>query len=429
MASGAVGDDGCFTLRTGARIPAVGLGTWQATDGQGKTAVAAALECGYRHLDCAHLYGNEREVGEALAEALRPQGGGDGGAGLRREDVFVSSKLWCTSTAHKHVLQACERSLNSLGLEYLDLYLVHWPVTSPVGDLTDPPRKPPPLEGSKSNLNMQASIWPSVALQQPLGAASQWAPTTRVLTSEGCAGWWHQATWLAMENLVQRALVRAIGTSNFGIPQLEDVLGYATIPPAVNQVELHPYWKQDDLLRFCRQHDIHVSAHTPLGIPGAAGLTVPADERPSPAACSSGGSDTEPQPSPGRSDCTAAARGGSGGSGVHKSRSVHAPMLKDRVILQIAERLGKTPAQVILRWGIQRGTSVLPKSVRPERISSNLRVLDWELSPADFAAVDSLGPQVRLVDGAHSSFLAESLQSSLCEIDEEDEGTAIGDGL
>jgi diketogulonate reductase-like aldo/keto reductase len=186
-----------FTLNTGARIPAVGLGTWQADGASCQAAVATALEVGYRHLDCAHLYGNETDVGQALSEALN-----GGVPGLKREDVFVTSKLWCTTNTPKRIGRAVEISLKNLGLQYLDLYLMHWPVFSPLGDATDPPSHR------------------SEELMKP--------PPRRM-----------EATWRAMEELVRKGLVRAIGLSNFNIAQMEEILSYAKIVPAVNQVGRH----------------------------------------------------------------------------------------------------------------------------------------------------------------------------------------------
>eukprot|EP00245_Coleochaete_scutata_P014504 TRINITY_DN61_c0_g1_i1.p1 TRINITY_DN61_c0_g1~~TRINITY_DN61_c0_g1_i1.p1 ORF type:complete len:417 (+),score=64.81 TRINITY_DN61_c0_g1_i1:210-1460(+) len=350
-----LGADNCFTLTTGAKIPAVGLGTWQATNGDGKLAVFAALEAGYRHIDCAHLYGNEVEVGEALAEAFA-----GGVSGLKREDVFITSKLWCTTSAPKRIGNACERSLKNLGVSYLDLFLLHWPVVAPMGDATDPPRK--------SSGEDRRSL-PSV-----------------------------QATWHAMEDLVKRGLTKAIGLSNFSIHQIQDVLTYATIKPAVNQVELHPYWRQDELVGYCKDNGIHVTAHTPLGIPGVTSEYGSGSEagspRPRSARTSSGRSSPGLSDSPSGTFASALLRS--------KSKSVHGPMLKNSNIADIAERTGKTPAQVILRWAVQRGVSVLPRSIRPERISSNLEVLNWELSQDDWEKVNSLEPQVRLIDGTHS---------------------------
>lgn len=317
-----------FVLNTGAKIPSVGLGTWQTKGDICRAAVRTALEVGYRHVDCAHLYGNEVEVGQALAEAL-----GGGLPGLRREALFVTSKLLCTTNTPKRVEAAVEVSLKNLTLSYLDLYLIHWPDTSSLGDATDPPHK-------------------------------QGKPSPRI-----------KETWRAMERLVEKGLVRAIGVSNFSISQIEELLSFAKIVPAVNQVELHPFWRQDDLLKFCHAKGIHMSAHTPLGLPGSS-LRSTQDH------CSSG-----------EHESTVA---------LMRSRSGHAPMLKTSVVETIAERVHKTPAQVVLRWAIQRGTSVLPRSLHPERIKLNFNILNWSLSDSDWNEINSMEPQLPLIDSQSS---------------------------
>ncbi|MQM06605.1 hypothetical protein Taro_039433 [Colocasia esculenta] len=179
-----------FVLNTGARIPAIGLGTWQCGGDLCIEAVRTALRIGYRHIDCAHLYGNEIEVGKALAEAF------DGG--LKREDVFLTSKLYCATNSHKRIENSVRVSLKSLGVAYLDLYLVHWPECSAFGDATDPPWK----TGSEYR-QMSHAVKP---------------------------------TWKAMEGLVEKGLVRAIGVSNFTVQQISELLQFAKIVPAVNQV-------------------------------------------------------------------------------------------------------------------------------------------------------------------------------------------------
>lgn len=340
-----------FVLNTGAKIPAVGLGTWQANGDLCRQAVRLGLEVGYRHLDCAHLYGNEVEVGQALAESLN-----GGVPALRREDVFVTSKVLCTTNAPKRVEESAQVSLKNLGLSYLDLLLVHWPAVSRVGDATDPPYTP----GS---------------------------PTPKI-----------KETWRAMERLLETGLVRAIGVSNFSVPRLKELLRVARVFPAVNQVELHPFWRQDELVKFCQAKGIHVSAHTPLGVPGSS-LANLHDQ-------------------------------GSDHSGQHellspsmpvaysRSRSVHAPMLRTSDVSLMADRLDKTPAQVILRWGIQRGTSVLPRSLHPDRILANFNILNWSLSCEDWNLINSIELQHPLIDSPNSYLSGNGPLQSVDELDD-----------
>lgn len=179
-----------FVLNTGAKIPAIGLGTWQSGGDLCVEAVKTALSVGHRHIDCAHLYGNESEVGEALTEAFK--------GSLKREDVFLTSKLYCTMNSLNKIENYVKVSLKNLGVSYLDLYLMHWPESSAFGDATDPPSK----SGSE--------------YRQFLNRLKK--------------------AWKAMEGLVELGLVRAIGVSNFSIQQIKELLKFAKIVPAVNQV-------------------------------------------------------------------------------------------------------------------------------------------------------------------------------------------------
>ncbi|GJP32746.1 hypothetical protein CLOM_g17341 [Closterium sp. NIES-68] len=330
-----MGADGCFVLRTGAAMPAIGLGTWLEGDGgeQTQEAVRVALQCGYRSIDCAHLYGTEMAVGRALADAFS--------AGVcRREDVFVASKVWCTTSNASRVLQACERALKNLCLAHLDLFLLSWPLASPLNrspaDATDPPVSSP-RRGQQMSLNVAE-------------------------------------LWAGMEQLVSSGQVKAIGVANFSAPMVLDLLSHAHVLPAVVQAEIHPLWRQEQLVEVCHAHGIHVSAHTPLGTPGVAPLALSSQEQAE------------------MSQWSVPAPAGKG-----RSRTVHGPMLRHYAVQEVAEKYGKTPAQVILRWALQRGTSVLPVSVREQRIRSNYALLDWRLSDCDWARINAIEPQIPLL--------------------------------
>lgn len=280
-----------------ARIPQVGLGTWtQHKQGEVEGAVKAAVRIGFRHIDCAAEYKNEEEVGRALAAVLA-----DGT--VRREELWVTSKLMNSDHAPDRVAAACNESLARLGLNYLDLYLMHWPATGSEG-----PTLEPPLE----------------------------------------------ATWTAMEGLVRRGLVRAIGTSNFSAKKLQGLLSSCSIRPAVNQVEAHPFFRNDDLLAWCKAQDIHMTAYSPLGTPHTAGWF----KRETPV------------------------------------------LLKDPTVTAIATKHGKSAADVVIAWAVQRGTSCLPKSTNPDHLRSNLAAGSWRLPEDDFKALSSLPTQMRMLDGS-----------------------------
>ncbi|RMZ56070.1 hypothetical protein APUTEX25_004494, partial [Auxenochlorella protothecoides] len=282
---------------SGARMPLLGLGTWKAPPGQVAAAVQAAVRLGYRHLDCAEVYRNEAEVGAALAALFE--------AGVvRREDLFITGKLWNTSHAAAAVERAARRTLRALRLDYLDLYLMHWPVTGMKG-----PRLTPP-------------------------------------TAE---------TWGAMEGLVHAGLARSIGVANFSVRKLEELAAGATIPPAVCQVEAHPYFRNERLLAHCRAAGIHLTAYSPLGSPDSA---------------------------------------------AELGRAPSARLLDDPVLAEVAGEAGRTPAQVALRWALQRGTSFLPKSTNEDRIKQNADVWDWELSEEAMAKLNGIAHQQRMVDGS-----------------------------
>lgn len=288
-------------------MPTLGLGTWQSPPNKAGEAVRYALtEAGYTHVDCAAIYGNEKEIGASLKNVFAGP--------VKREDVFITSKLWNSFHARDNVAKACRQTLLDLKVEYLDLYLIHW------GLATAP--------GAKEPLDENGML---ITERTPI-----------------------RETWEAMQELVREGLVKAIGVSNFTTPMLTDLLSYGDIPPAVNQVELHPYLQQTALVEFCAHKTIAMTGYSPLGRPGA---------------------------EPPRSYMNAPGAG--------------QRLVDDATVTGIASRHKKTPAQVLLRWGVQRGTIVIPKSVTPSRIKENAEIYDFELSDADMRAIAALDRGLR----------------------------------
>ena len=200
------------------QMPALGLGTWKSDPGEVKKAIIQAIEIGYRHIDCAAIYGNENEIGEALEECIK-------NGMVKREDLWITSKLWNDAHKAEHVQPALEKTLTDLRIDYLDLYLIHWPIAFKNG-INFP-------ENSDSYLSLK---------EAPLAE-----------------------TWFAMQELQKQGLVKHIGTSNFSINKLEHLINLGGQKPEMNQVELHPYLQQQALIDFCHQNDIHVTAYSPLG--------------------------------------------------------------------------------------------------------------------------------------------------------------------
>ncbi|KEZ43557.1 Protein GCY [Scedosporium apiospermum] len=266
-----------FTLNTGARMPAVGLGTWQSKPGEVEEAVESALRCGYRHIDTALAYGNEKEVGVGMRAS-----------GVPREEIWLTTKL--DNAWHKRVADGIDESLKNLGTDYVDLYLMHWPVALDPSD------------------------------------------ETKVID-----GWDFVDTWMEMQKLVATGKVRNIGVSNFGIGHLERLLSAKglEIVPAVNQVELHPHNPSPKLLDYCVGKGIHLTAYCPLG-------------------------------------------------------SSNSPLASDEIVRSIAQSHGRTPQQVLLNWGVQRGTSVLPKSVTRQRIRANIDLEGWSLTDDEMAILSAV---------------------------------------
>ncbi|CEP15291.1 hypothetical protein [Parasitella parasitica] len=287
-----------ITLNTGSTMPLVGLGTWLSKPDEVRKAVKYALDTGYRHLDCAYVYRNEDEVGQGIRES-----------GVPRNEIFITSKLWNTHHRKEYVKSAVKASLKALGLEYLDLYLVHWPVSFVNTGKPEETPVVPTLDYLIPKKNGQVQLEEVDSLE----------------------------TWKAMEELVDEGLVKAIGLSNYNIQKIQTILHSCRIKPAQLQIELHPGLQQPELVDFCHKHGIHVTAYSPLG------NNVYGEER----------------------------------------------IVDDPVIVNLAKKLNKSPAQVCIAFAAQRGIVVIPKSVTKSRIEENFQ--DFELSKEDFDAVASLG--------------------------------------
>lgn len=255
----------------GVEIPAIGLGVYQSPQGADtQNAVKWALQAGYRSLDTATIYQNEADVGKGMAES-----------GVPREEIFLCSKVWNADIKARRVREAFFESLERLNTEYLDLYLIHWPVDG------------------------------------------------------------YQEAWREIERLYREKRIRAIGVSNFTIPHLEDLLSRAEIAPMLNQVESHPYLVQQEMIEYCTAHQMLTEVWSPLG--------------------------------------------GTGGN-----------LLQDPVIGQLAEKYHRSPAQIVIRWDIQRGVIVIPKSTHKERIEENLRVFDFQLEPEDMERITAQNRGLRV---------------------------------
>ncbi len=272
-----------LALNNGVRMPALGLGVYQSSPEQTVNAVATALACGYRLIDTAAAYGNEAQVGEAVRRS-----------GIDRAEIFVTSKAWISDYGYDATLHAFDRSLRKLGLDSLDLYLLHWPMPT----------------------DFDATV----------------------------------GAWKAAEKLLADGRVRAIGVSNFSPKHLDDLIARSEVVPAVNQVELHPFFVQEAVRAADQRLGIVTQAWSPIG-----GVNRYRD--------AAGGEEQDPLAHP--------------------------------VVAALAARYGKTPAQIVLRWHLELGLSAIPKSVRPARIAENIGIFDFSLTRDEVRAISALDTGAR----------------------------------
>lgn len=286
------------------KIPLLGLGTWKSRPGEVKQAIKTAIDSGIRHFDCAKIYGNEIEIGEAFKSVF------DEGK-IERKDVFITSKLWNNAHLSDDVFPAIHKTLDDLQLDYLDLYLIHWPVA------TKPDVVNPKVAEDYISLDNAPLL----------------------------------DTWKKMIEIKQLGLAKHIGVANFSIPNLKLLMAGSALIPEMNQVEAHPYLNQAELLKFCKQNDILFTAYSPLG-------------------------------------------------SRDKSNPEKLDLFEDKTVVALAEKNNCSSAQLLLAWGMQRETIVIPKTVTPSRMAENLASEGIQLDDIDMEKLDALDRAHRFIDGS-----------------------------
>lgn len=289
-----------LTFSNGYKMPVFGLGTYQSKAGEVERAVMEAIDLGYRHIDTAFYYQNEKEIGQAIQAKIK-----DGT--VKREDLFITTKLFNNFHKEESVVPACKKSVENLGLSYVDLYLIHWPFAfKEGGDL----------------------------LPKDENGVLQLTDTD------------YLETWRGMEECVRLGLTKSIGISNFNPEQITRLLGAAKIMPVNNQVEVSVNLNQKPLIEFCKKHNITVTAFSPLGQPGNR-------------------------------------------MGIPNS-------LDNPKILDLAKKYNKTPAQIALRYVLQQGVAIIPKTVTPSRLKENIDIFDFSLTDEEMAAITAIGTGERI---------------------------------
>ena len=296
-----------LTFKNNDKMPALGLGTWKSAKGEVYEVVRKAIEIGYRHFDCASFYGNESEIGMAISDAIK---NGD----VTREELWITSKLWNNRHKKDDIQAACEITLKDLTLDYLDLYLIHWPVV---------------LQKQASYAQQSSDL---ISLSE--------IPLTQ--------------TWQGLIDLKEKGLTKHIGVSNFSIKKINQIIEESGVIPEVLQIELHPFLQQQKILNFTQEKGIFLTGYCPLGSADRPAVRILADEP---------------------------------------------KLFQQQIILDIAKDKDISPAQVILAWAVNRGTSVIPKSVNPERLKQNLEAADIELSTQEMTKMNSLDLHYRYIKG------------------------------